>query len=169
MYLLIHVQQAREANFCSDEYGNYKQKQHIHVCQEENNLLSWKLKMTLRSIGEQTVERQDSKHPSEREGYTTESSCGRYNGTNSWYFNLLAGHCFSFCKAAVSVRYIDSKFPFQTTITFRKEIYCFSIFQITLQVFPPFSSLWNILWKRGGFTLVGFFFFLFSIDKKVFI
>lgn len=149
MCLLIHMQQAREANFCSDEYGNYKQKQHIHVCQEENNLLSWKLKKTLRSTGEQTVERQDS----EQEGYTTESSCARYNGVNSWYFNLLAVHCFGcFHKAAVLVRYIDSKFPFQTAITFLKEIFCFSVFQITLQVFPPFSPLWNIRWKRGAFT-----------------
>lgn len=50
-YLPKHVQQARGANFCSNENGNCKQKQHIHVCQEENNLLSWKLTMTLRSTG----------------------------------------------------------------------------------------------------------------------
>lgn len=109
----------------------------------------------LGSIGGQTVERQDSKHPSEQEGYTTESSCARYNGMNSWYFNLLAVHCFGlrhFHKAAVLVRYLTPNFHFKQQVSFLRKYFVSAFFKLPFKFFLPFFPLWIILSKKGGFT-----------------
>lgn len=88
---------------------------------------------------------------------TTAPSWARDSSVNSWYLHLLAVLCFGtkrFHKAAVLVRYLEVKFPFQTRIQFLKEMLCFSIFLITLHVFfPLFSSPQNIPCKRDGLTV----------------
>lgn len=65
-------------------------------------------------------------------------SWARDSSVKSWYFYLLAVLCFGvkrFHKAAVLIRYLEVKFPFQTRIQFLKEMLCLSIFLITLHNF----------------------------------